>query len=278
MAEPFLPKGTDRPDFYIAAMGRSGSTMLCNWLTAAPDHLVFVEPSFLRLPNTRLLSIQLDHFGIGPSEQEWSFQDQSADARFERLMAGRLAGKRWGVKEVLSSEHGASLDRLTPRRVLISVRNIGDVALSFFEKHRLQCNLDRFDDQWVVEYCLREAAGLVAFRGELETKSIPFMVVRYEDFTRSESYRQEVAQFLGWRGGGATDAHLDRFDRAFEVERHGTGVSPRNRPVAERMLGERERALADKIGQQCSEYQRAFGYNFENYLEVNLRDKFVYSQ
>ena len=47
MAESFLPPGVERPDFYIAAMGRSGSTMIDNWLTSTPDHLVLVEPSFL---------------------------------------------------------------------------------------------------------------------------------------------------------------------------------------------------------------------------------------
>ena len=275
MARPFLPAGVERPDFYLAAMGRSGSTMICNWLTDAPDQLVFIEPSFLSLPNTRLLRIQLDHFGMAASDAEWAIQDQTAEARFQRLMSRRLARKRWGLKEVLCSEHRFAIERLMPRRVVISARNIGDVALSFFEKHRLQGNLNRFDDQWVVDYCIREAAGLVALRMELEAGSLPFAIVRYEDFTRSEDSRQEIADFISWRGGGPTAAQFDRFDRSFEVERHGSGVSAHIRTEAERDLGQAERELASHIARQCEEYQRVFGYQLDIYSNVNNSDEFV---
>jgi hypothetical protein len=260
MPKPFLPADFNAPDFYLAAMGRSGSTMVCNWLTLPPDQLVFVEPSFLDVRNTRLLRIQLTNFGMAPSAGEWDLQDPSATTRFERLMVPRLAGKRWGLKEVLCSEHRSVIDRLAPRRVLISVRNIFDVALSFFEKHRAQDNLHRFNDDWVSDYCLRESAGLLALQRRLRSQSVPFAVIRYEDFARSEAARKDLSAFLGWRGGGATDLHLDHFDRSFEVERHGGAVSPRLRGWAERNLGRAELNLAHSIEENCSEYQGAFGY------------------
>jgi len=260
MPEPFLPPGTSRPDFYFAGMGRSGSTMVCNWLTRPPDQLVFIEPSFLDVGNTRLLRIQLANFGLAANDDEWDRQDASAAARFERLMAPRLSGRRWALKEVLSSEHGSAIDRLAPRRVLISVRNIFDVALSFFEKHRAQDNLHRFDDDWVADYCLQESAGLLALQRQLQSRSVPCAVIRYEDFTRSEESRNDLSAFLGWQGGGATDMHLDQFDRSFEVERHGGAVSARLRERSERNLGEDELALAHSIEERCSEYQRQFGY------------------
>src|SRR4051812_22329475 len=59
MVERFLPEGVDPPDFYVAAIGRSGSTLLCNWLASPPQRLVFLEPFFLRPENSRLLRIQL---------------------------------------------------------------------------------------------------------------------------------------------------------------------------------------------------------------------------
>lgn len=278
MAEPFLPPGTQRPDFYIAAMGRSGSTMIANWLTSSPRHLVFVEPSFLSLPNTRLLRIQLENLGLGPSDEEWDVEDGSAASRFARLMAPRLAGRRWAVKEVLCSEHVATLDQLCPRKVLITVRDMHDVALSFFEKHRLQGNLARFSDEWVAEYCTREAAGLIALRDELLRRSIPFEIVRYEEFTQSEETRHRVAAFVGWPGGGATDANLDRFDRSFEADRHGSQISSRNRQASERDMDGSLHILADSIKQQCGEYQRAFGYNPHNYQDVNDEEKLVLIQ
>ena len=249
--------------------------MIANWLTSSARRLVFIEPSFLSLPNTRLLRIQLESIGIGPTDDEWDREDASAPARFGRLMTPRLAGRSWAVKEVLCSEHFAALDQLGPRRVLVTVRDIEDVALSFFEKHRLQANMDRFSDQWVIDYCTREAAGLVAFRDELVRRSVPLEVVRYEDFTRSDEHRSRVADFVGWPGGGATDAHLDRFDRTFEAERHGNSVSPRNRGAADRAVDHDLQRLAAMISDRCSEYQRAFGYQADNYQNVNDAEKFV---
>jgi len=52
--------GVHSPDFYVAAIGRSGSTMLCNWLSRPPAQLVFVEPFFTRARNPELLRIQLE--------------------------------------------------------------------------------------------------------------------------------------------------------------------------------------------------------------------------
>src|SRR5439155_14370338 len=136
-----------RPDFYIASIGRSGSTLLCNWLTRLPDQLVFNEPFFCRTDNSRLLKIQLDGFGMPATPAEWEARDEAAEERFERLMANRLDGRRWAFKEVLCEEHGRAHDHFDPPKVMITVRNIVDVALSFFEKHRAQANLARFCDE-----------------------------------------------------------------------------------------------------------------------------------
>lgn len=261
MAERFLPDGVERPDFYLAAMGRSGSTMICNWLTDPPEQLVFSEPFFLQPRNPRLLRIQLANFGMAIPDQEWAAEDTCARARFERLMAPRLRGLRWGVKEVLASEHDRCIEQLAPRRVLISVRHIGDVALSFFEKHRTQRNLDRFSDEWVVNYCLREAKALVELREQLREASVPHQVIRYEDFIGSDVSREGLADFLGWRGGGPTDRHLEEFDRGFEVERHGPSICSLSRARGERGLDASQLAAASFIEENCSEYQQAFGYS-----------------
>jgi hypothetical protein len=261
MPEPFLPPDIDRPDFYLAAMGRSGSTMICNWLTSPPDQLVFSEPLFTEVANTRLLRIQLANFGMPVTDGEWTAEDATASARFRRMVAPRLAGKRWGVKEVLCSEHGRYIEQLVPRRVLISVRNIVDVALSFFEKHRAQGNLHRFSDEWVVDYCRREAAGLVALHRRLAGGPLPHEVVRYEDFVGSDARRRDLAGFLGWRGGGATGRHLEEFDRGFEITRHGQSVCPRSRLPGERDLDAITLDMAGQIARDCAEYQRLFDYS-----------------
>ncbi|MGZ2410655.1 hypothetical protein ACUXST_000052 [Sphingomonas sp. F9_3S_D5_B_2] len=260
MPDRLLPPGVAPPDFYIAAMGRSGSTMLCNWLSRPPEQLVFVEPFFTRTANPRLLRIQLEDFGMGASEQEWLAPAGNAKERFRELMAPRLRGRRWAFKEVLCEEHFRVIDAFRPQRVLITVRNIADVALSFFEKHRLQGNLERFDDDWVAQYCVREAQGLVALRDMLRELDLPFEVVRYEDFTSSVTVQQQVTEFVGWTPGARVDAHMERFDRGFEVERHGSDISPDRRAPQERGLESGLMERAAEIGRRCAGYQAVFGY------------------
>lgn len=249
-----------RPDFYVAAMGRSGSTMVSNWLSDPPSRIVFNEPFFLRPGNSRLLRIQLRNIGLAVSDQEWSQVDDSPEKRFERLMGPRLAGRRWAAKEVLCQEHLAMLRTFEPPRVVVTVRNIADVALSFFEKHRLQGNLDRFSDKWVVDYCLRESAGLVDLVELLEDRRTPLHIVRYEDIVASDEARCALSAFTGWPGGGDTSANLADFDRAFEVQRHGASLS-RSGPERKRTLGDGLDSAAASIAEQCADYQRRFGYS-----------------
>lgn len=260
MAEPFLPPGVARPDFHIAAIGRSGSTMLCNWLTSPPDYLAFNEPFFFHPRNSRILRIELAGLGMAVGDEEWDQPDRSPAARFERIMAPRLAGRRWALKEVLTSEHRTAIERLEPLCVVLNVRDIADVALSFFEKHRLQKNMDRFDDDWVVNHCRTEAHGLVALHSELERRKIPILIVRYEDFIQREECRTGLAAFVGWPGGGMITANLEQFDRGFEVDHHGKSVSPVARTRDERILGRYTIDLANTVASDCEIYQRVFGY------------------
>lgn len=260
MTGDVLPPGVDRPDFYVAAIGRSGSTLLCNWLCRPPDHLVFIEPLFLGTSNPRLLRIQLEDFGMAAQDVEWERRDETGAERFRRLMGPRLAGRQWAFKEVLCEQHFEVLDALVPKRVIVTVRNLEDVALSFFEKHRLQGNLDRFDRQWVVDYCRREGAGILRFLDRLESGKVPHVVLRYEDFTHSDAARAAIADFVGWEGGGRIDSHLERFDRQFEIDRHGGGVSSRPRSRDERRLAPGEAEIATAIGTEMAAYQNRFGY------------------
>ena len=249
-----------RPDFYIAAIGRSGSTLLCNWLTRAPHQLVFNEPFFCRRSNSRLLRIQLANFGMAASAGEWREREETAEERFERIMAKRLEDRRWAFKEVLYEEHEKVLAGFAPPKIVITLRNIADAALSFFEKHRTQDNLDRFDDEWVTRYCIRESAGIVQLTKELDARRIPRFLLRYEDFIQSEQARKAVQNFLGWTGGGEVAAHFHDFDRGFEIDRHGSSISPMLRTSCMRDLGDEQFRRAQAIAERCSEYQRQFGY------------------
>ncbi|MDF8332099.1 hypothetical protein [Novosphingobium cyanobacteriorum] len=255
-----LPADLPRPDFHIAAMGRSGSTMIANWLTVPPGQVVLVEPFLFALRNPDMVRVQLEGLGLAPSDAEWTHPDATWQDRFARLFAPRLAGRRWALKEVLASEHARVLEAFAPPRVVVTVRDLRDIAASFFEKHRIQDNLHRFDHQWVHDYCLREAAEMVALCDRLEREGTPWRAVRYEDFTASAAERQALANFVGWQAGGDVTRHLDRLNRGFEAERHGSGISATRRAWADRDLLPQERALAEAIAAESPAYQSRFGY------------------
>jgi hypothetical protein len=263
-----------QPDFLIAAMGRSGSTMIANWLTRPPGQLVLIEPFLLALHNPQMLHRQFEDFGIPATADAWEVADADWQARFKRLFAPRLAGRRWAVKEVLGEEHRRFLAAFAPPRVVITVRNIADIAASFLEKHRLQGNRHRFDAGWVAAYCRREASAIVALKETLAAQGTPHRITRYEDFVASAEERTALADFTGWAGGGEVARHLDSLGRSFEAERHGSsgirsgidggidsGIGSAAPSLASRGLEPAEVALVAEIAADCAAYSAAFGYS-----------------
>lgn len=166
-------------DFYIAALGRSGSTALANYLSTPPDHVVFHEPGLSRSAPTRLFPMQLADWGI------------PEDRAFDR---------HWAAKETRAAFHQPMLERYRPAKVLLGVRRVRDAALSLLEKHRRQDLLGEYDDGWTTDYLHAETRGLVAFARELERAGVSTLVVRYEEF--GENLLASVARWVGWPGGG----------------------------------------------------------------------------
>ncbi|TCU59817.1 hypothetical protein EDF58_102505 [Novosphingobium sp. PhB57] len=249
-----------RPDFYIASMGRTGSTMIANWLTLPPEQIVLIEPFLFALKNPTMLRTQLENLGLGATDAEWGFADTTWRGRFRRLLAPRLAGRRWALKEVLAAEHRPVLEYFAPPCVVVTVRDMRDIAASFMEKHRIQDNLHRFDDTWVLSYCLREAQEIVELCEFLSSRGTRWRVVRYEDFIRSDADRASLAEFVGWPGGGEVGRHLTQLGRGFETERHGNAINAASRRWEERTLHPLERAFAERIAAECTTYQTFFGY------------------
>ena len=250
------------PALYIAAMGRSGSTALANWLTRPQDRqAVFIEPEFLARRMTEKLPAQFAALGLpAPASSPPPRDAASLRDWMEEALPASLKGWKWGFKEVLGELHERCLTELQPGFILVTVRDIRDIFLSFVEKHRLQNNEDRFPVSWSFDYCLGESARMTDFAARLEREGRPHMVVRYEDFVASERLRGEIEQATGWRGGGDTSRHLALYGREFEARRHPAGVSARSTSAAERRLPRGARRAAEELAGRCQPYMRRFGY------------------
>ena len=248
------------PDFYMASMGRSGSTALCNWLTTMPDYVVLIEPLLFSLRNPDLLRIQFENMDMAIGDEEWEFADSHYCSRFERLFAPRLLGRHWALKEVLSREHERVLEVFRPPRVLVTVRDIMGIAASLFEKHRMQGNEAVYNAEWIANYCITEADAMVTFVERLEATGLPLHIVRYEEIISSVAAQRAVSTFLGWPSGGRTDRHFDRLNRGFEADRHGNALNSKERSINERNLPSGDLDLITRIAEACSTYQSTFGY------------------
>ncbi len=248
-----------RPDIYIAAMGRSGSTMLCNALTHPPEQIVFIEPGFHTPPYRNMLKPQLTKYGMQLAETDGKETGRPPNAELNARLGADLRNIKWGFKEVQCSEHAKVLKVFNPKHVLVNVRHIRNVALSFLEKHQRQNNEAHFPPSWVEAYCLRESRDLVALCKLMDRAGQEWSLVRYEDFTRSQSFRAQLAQDVGWKIGGQNDQFFGDFNRSYEANRHNQAVFHETQ-VAQRNLSMEKQEIAVKIEAESGEYQEYFGY------------------
>ena len=248
---------TGGADVYIAAMPRSGSTMLANLLTNPPARWILVEPWFPRGARGAHLYQQAQRFGLPLTARDWARRDgEDAATRVDRLFAEPLTAlDRWGVKEVKGDLHDDTIAMIRPRKIVVLVRDIEDVALSMCEKHdrNPQPELDR---AWMRTFIVTAAEAVVDLARDQSTTR----VMRYEDFAMSAHSRQELAEWLDWPLDGDPGANLDLFDREYERDRHPDGVTAVS--VARRRLENvpERRRFAGELAAALQRYQSVFGY------------------
>jgi hypothetical protein len=234
------------PDLYIASMGRSGSTLIANWLSVPDyDQYIFVEPNLAQGVSPLLLT-QLERFNLSGALPG----SDATLADFSVLLAGR----KWGVKEVKGLLHDELGTSIRPRRVVITVRDIAEVYLSLVEKHRIQGIDDRFDPEWSRQYCLRESGYL----DDLHRTHPEYHVVRYQDFVSSGACRERLTAYAGFRGGGTVDFNFDLYNRAYESGFYEGRIAPRSQGY--RTIDDRDLRAAQEVAGQCAGYQSSFGY------------------
>lgn len=248
-----------RMDVFVAGMSRGGTTLLANLMTTPPGQWLITEPGITRGDMGEHVRQQALRFGIEIDEREWRAggAGESARQRFERVLAPRLAGCRWGVKEVNIAGWDELIRRYRPRRIVVAVRDIRDCALSILEKHERQ-TIGRRDFLWMYERLLDTSRALVKLTRETPAEQL--RVVRYEDFVRDPQQRNALSAWLGWSLDGDPSRCLDLFGRESEISRHAGEITPGSVSRAAHEQRPDWLAFADQLVHDAGEYQAFFGY------------------
>ena len=249
-----------KPDLYIAAMGRSGSTLVTNWLTRPGSQVLFYEPNFFAGKVTAKLASQCHDLGVSITDVKENETGIGTRLWLENRFGNQFDKLKWGFKEVLCDLHERCLAELEPEFTIVTVRNITDIYLSFIEKHKIQQNEHRFPPQWSYDYCVSESERMVAFARRLEAQNHRHVIVRYEDFVASPEKRAEIEQVSGWQGGGDLSRHLSLFDRGFEASKHKGGLTTKIRHSDSRKLEPVFYERASQLAGACKSYQMFFGF------------------
>lgn len=252
--------GLPRPDLFIAALGRSGSTMLANVFTRPPTHWVVVEPRFADFTSGRDLLVQANSVGMSIRPEQWErLGGEGDEARVTRVYGPILAGlDRWGLKEVRPDLLWSTVECLDPVHTIVLVRDLRDAAVSLLEKTAAD-NDPRYDHGWLRRYLTASPAAILDLVPRLEGRS--HRIVTYESLVDGSGRMGELGEWLDWPVGGRPDRHLgELFNRQREVDLHAGAVTQAaigrhrnsNHPLAAEFVAWVEHQQAD--------FQRAFGY------------------
>lgn len=249
------------PDLFVAALGRSGSTLLANLLTTPPHRWLVVEPRFADASTGRDVIAQARSFGLDVDPNEWLPRPGETPAqRIGRVFGERLRRlQRWGLKEVRPNLLEPTLTRLRPKRVVVLVRDLRDVALSLYEKS-LRDNHPERGEAWLRDYLIAAPTGVLAVANAATGPNQ--RVVRYEDLVGDPAYRAELASWLDWPLDGQPDRNLaELYGRGQEVERHAGAVTDRSlHRHRDATLPAAARDLVAWAHERVPEFQQRFGY------------------
>jgi hypothetical protein len=230
-------------------------------MTMPPKHLVLVEPMLhLGDGNSRFLD-QLARFGW-PDEEIVRYRSAGISAGSHRLMDALLSNRlarleRWGVKEVVPAVHRVNINLLRPSRIVVLVRDIRDVALSYIEKFEHEGRPSPTPE--LLSRLLAGTTAQMSLADDHETGQ-PVRVVRYEDLVSSAEERSSLGAWLDWPLEGDPTRGLMQYRRTYEVGRHGGAISARSVGRHKAISARANQPLVDGLAQMMRSYQRRFGY------------------
>lgn len=239
---------------YVAAMARSGSTLLCDLMTVPGKRFCIVEPWFVLGVRGDSLAEQFERNAGLPKERFEAETRHRSHARFVERYRSVLAPslsrlERWGVKEVRPELHQPTIDTINPRRIVVLVRDISSIISSLQIKNSRNGISNEQSLAWIQNYIPSAAQTLSALADRSDT-----LVVRYEDIIGSPDARASLASSIDWPLDGTPNASFDIFGRQAEASSHAGSISSRSTEALK---------LPEPLSQlaaACGDYQRRFGY------------------
>lgn len=266
--------GTDAADrdrsMGVAIMGlpRCGTTLLSDLLSVPGRSVIMSEPNIhgsnwsertINRIHALLIATGLNVPEKAPAREEvGSFRHH-----FERTLYPELKKLDfWGVKYVDLVAWWVLFADYPPRHVILSVRDLRDVALSSLDRiARLKLAFSdrrhQRDEAWVLASLGHNIYELLRLRKHATR------IVRYEDLTADPTLRQTIAAEMGLENIAGGRANIDAAgrQRSWELAKHGDGVTTAS---IGRHLNEPPgpvRALAERIWRLYPEFSAAFDYD-----------------
>jgi hypothetical protein len=225
-------------DVAVVGIPKSGTSMLCNAMTAAGRAVVLYEP-------------------ISDSFRSGRLRAQAASLGFEgrNVLGWARRHEKWGVKEVLAECIRKALG-WGPAHVILMVRDLRHVALSTYETNqRIPWDLD-----------LRRQRLIETAREVMEVfQSWPadrLTVCHYEAFVSSPEIREALRERVDWP---TMDGEVSRglstwLERPHESERHHGRITA-NSVAYRRSAGDPEiLRFARDVVSACAPFNALFDY------------------
>lgn len=229
---------TSRPWVYIAAMGRSGSTMLANLLHDPPARVMLMEPNLLSPTPSDELRWQLREVFGAEGRSQGHPQSQPDLSALD-------GSDKWGLKEVRADLHESVIRQLDPVHIVVLLRDPVAASLSLYEKGEVDGDLARLP--WL-ESRMSEPLRVLP-RVAAHPRAV---VTTYERLVQGTETRAALAEHLDWPLTGDVSRGLERWGRSREVALHGGKVTSHRAQREVQDASEQAQAFAARVTTQAA--------------------------
>lgn len=234
-------------DLIIFGIGRSGTTLLTDMLCVPNQSFVIYEP---HLGWSNVLLEQFKNFDL--KVEKW--EDKKYNSVYEYIDENIVPQLKnlnlWGAKFVRFYEWKWVLKTYQPKKIILCVRDIRDVAISSLDIDKRI----KLGKEWHKERIIFAAKSLI------EMCELPHLLIKYEDLClNSKEIIKKLLDYLEIKKVNYKRQILNWRD--WEFEKHGTsGISSKS---VSRYLNETSKeklSFMNEIFEKTKDYSKKFGY------------------